>query len=77
MADKMGDICSAERFLVVESARDEGLGIPVSYWDSLDSIQKWKEHSVHAVAQDPGKAEWYKAFSLRVCKVERQSFFEV
>ncbi|MDP4108145.1 MAG: antibiotic biosynthesis monooxygenase, partial [Bacillota bacterium] len=29
------------------------------------------------VAQDRGKKEWYKNFSLRVCKVERQKFFEM
>ena len=78
MADKMVELASLQSgFLGVESARDEGLGITVSYWSSLDSIRKWKEHSAHLAAQDRGKAEWYKTFSLRVCKVERQSFFEM
>ncbi|MCM3598748.1 antibiotic biosynthesis monooxygenase [Metabacillus idriensis] len=78
MADKMVELASHQSgFLGVESARDEELGITVSYWNSLDSIQKWKEQSAHLAAQDRGKAEWYKAFSLRVCKVERQSFFEM
>ncbi|MGG4489967.1 antibiotic biosynthesis monooxygenase family protein [Metabacillus idriensis] len=78
MADKMVELASLQTgFLGVESARDEELGITVSYWNSLESIRKWKEHSAHLAAQDRGKAEWYKTFSLRVCKVERQSFFEM
>ncbi len=78
MADKMVELASKqEGFLGVESARDDGLGITVSYWDSLESIKNWKENSAHKVAQGKGRAEWYKNFSLRVCKVERQDFFEI
>jgi heme-degrading monooxygenase HmoA len=78
MADKMVALASQQKgFLGVESARDEGLGITVSYWESLDAIKIWKENSAHQVAQDKGKAEWYKNFALRVCKVERDHFFEM
>jgi heme-degrading monooxygenase HmoA len=78
MAEKMVELASQQKgFLGLESARDEGLGITVSYWDSLESIKDWKENSAHKVAQNRGKTEWYKNFSLRVCKVERQSFFEM
>lgn len=78
MADKMVELASQQNgFLGVEDARDEGLGITVSYWDSLQSIKEWKENSAHRVAQNKGKSEWYKNFSLRVCKVERHNFFEI
>lgn len=78
MADKMVELASQQRgFLGVESARDEGIGITVSYWDSLESIKSWKENSSHRIAQEKGKTEWYKNFSLRVCKVERHNFFKM
>ncbi|PLR84381.1 antibiotic biosynthesis monooxygenase [Bacillus canaveralius] len=78
MAEEMVELASQQSgFLGVESARDEGLGITVSYWDSLEAIKGWKENSAHKVAQDKGKAEWYKNFALRVCKVERNTFFEM
>jgi heme-degrading monooxygenase HmoA len=78
MAEEMIQLASQQKgFLGMESARDEGCGITVSYWDSLEAIKGWKENSVHRVAQDRGKKEWYKNFSLRVCKVERQKFFEM
>jgi heme-degrading monooxygenase HmoA len=77
MADEMLDLVSKQKgFLGVESVRDQnGMGITVSYWDSLDSIQNWKENVRHQVAQEKGKAEWYKRFSIRICKVERETFF--
>jgi heme-degrading monooxygenase HmoA len=78
MAEKMVELAAQqEGFLGVESARDEGLGITVSYWDSLEAIKKWKDHSLHRVAQEKGKTVWYQNFSLRVCKVERDHFFEM
>jgi heme-degrading monooxygenase HmoA len=78
MAEKMVELASQQDgFLGVESARDEGLGITVSYWESLEAIKIWKDHSLHQVAQEKGKTLWYQNFSLRVCKVERDSFFEM
>lgn len=78
MAEKMVELASKQKgFLGLESARDEGLGITVSYWDSVESIKKWRENAAHQVAQEKGRAIWYQSFALRVCKVERQKFFEV
>ena len=58
-------------FLGVESAREDGLGITVSYWSSEAAILAWKQHAVHREVREQGRANWYAAFSTRVCKVER------
>jgi heme-degrading monooxygenase HmoA len=78
MAKQMVELAAKQPgFLGVESVRDSnGLGITVSYWDSLEAIQQWKEHAVHKIAQEKGKQQWYKRFAVRVCKVEREYFFE-
>jgi heme-degrading monooxygenase HmoA len=63
-------------FLGIESARDAaGVGITVSYWSSLDAIAAWRAHGEHRVAQRAGREEWYGAYALRVCRVERASVF--
>ena len=31
-------------FLGLESARSNGIGITVSYWDTEESIRNWKNH---------------------------------
>lgn len=60
-------------FLGFESAR-EGLGISVSYWASLEAIRAWKDNLEHRRAQ--GRAQdWYAAFRVRVCRVEREYGF--
>jgi heme-degrading monooxygenase HmoA len=64
-------------FLGVESARGEdGLGITVSYWASLEAIRAWREHAEHRPAQQKGRAKWYSRYVLRVCRVERAWDFE-
>ncbi len=63
-------------FLGAESVRDaEKVGITVSYWDSLESIQKFKAVAKHVEAQKRSR-EWYSEFRLRVCKVEKDLFTE-
>ncbi len=60
-------------FLGFETARQE-VGISVSYWSSLDAIKAWKENIAHRQAQAQAK-DWYKAFRVRVCRVEREYGF--
>ena len=59
-------------FLGFESARNE-LGISISYWDSLEAISAWREHSFHQLAQEKGKRDWYKNYRIRIARVERDS----
>ena len=66
---------SQEGFLGVESARDENLGITVSYWSSLEDIEAWKQNVEHLEAQRKGQAEWYQEYHLRVSRVARVSDF--
>lgn len=62
-------------FLGVESARS-GLGITVSYWESLDAIRAWKQQAEHRIAQQTGRDRWYESYKTRICKVERDYGFE-
>ena len=62
-------------FLGVESAREE-LGITVSYWETLEAIRAWKQHSEHLLAQTHGRQTWYAAYTTRICLVERDYSFQ-
>ncbi len=78
MAERMEVLASQQPgFLGVESARDQnGLGITVSYWESLEAIRLWKAHAEHRIAQIKGQDEWYSHYTIRICKVEREYSFE-
>ena len=77
-ADRMVELATQQPgFLGVESVRgDEGVGITVSYWESLDSIRHWRENAEHRQAQSLGKSQWYERFHLRICRVERDYYCE-
>lgn len=75
MAERMLELASScEGFLGVESAREE-VGITVSYWESLESISKWKANIEHLEAQKLGRELWYKSYKTRIAKVERDYEF--
>lgn len=71
MSVQMEDLAQKQPgFLGMETVRQER-GITVSYWESLEAIKAWKEQLEHQKAQTLGKSKWYKAYTVRVAKVER------
>lgn len=71
MADRMLELAAQQPgFLGVESAREE-VGITVSYWDSLEAIARWKADAEHTQARAMGRERWYRAFRVRIARVER------
>ncbi|MBY8913585.1 antibiotic biosynthesis monooxygenase [Bacillus sp. YC2] len=63
-------------FLGVESVREEnGCGITVSYWDSMDAIKRWKDHNDHQAAKQKGRSTWYESYAVRITKAESQRVF--
>lgn len=72
MAEKMVELAAQQPgFLGIESAREDGLGITVSYWTDEAAITAWKANAQHQSAQKLGNERWYSDFQLRVAKVER------
>lgn len=51
---------------------EEGFGMTVSYWESLDSIRNWRNNTEHKIAQELGKAKWYEKYQIRICLVEKE-----
>jgi heme-degrading monooxygenase HmoA len=77
-ADRMAELAAQmPGYLGIESARGaEGVGITVSYWESLAAIKAWREQAEHRLAQAMGKERWYQRFTLRICQVEVEREFE-
>lgn len=53
VAEKMEKLAKQQPgFLSVESARgNSGLGITISYWESLEAIENWKKNALHKEAK--------------------------
>ena len=77
MAERMVALASLQQgFLGIDSVRqNEGLGITVSYWQTLEDIRAWKQNSEHKVAQEFGRSDWYDSYRVRICLVEHEYSF--
>jgi heme-degrading monooxygenase HmoA len=75
MAARMDELSRYQPgYLGIDSARSE-VGITVSYWRDLESVRGWKQQMEHLEAQQRGRAQWYEAYTVRVCRVEKEYDF--
>lgn len=73
-ASRMAELAAQQPgYLGIDSARDSsGLGITVSYWQSLDAISAWRADAEHTLAREQGRSQWYSQYHVRISKVERE-----
>lgn len=62
-------------FLGIESARSDGLGLTVSYWENDDAVAAWRTHPEHLEIQARGRRDWYQWYTVRVAEVGRTRSF--
>ncbi|CAC9587591.1 hypothetical protein [uncultured Gammaproteobacteria bacterium] len=65
LADKYGCI----DFISVSK---KGKEISISYWDSQEKIQRWKQDPTHLKAQELGQQQWYKSYKVQVVDILRE-----
>jgi len=71
-------VTKMDGYLGHESFRDENKhGVTISYWRNLESLSKWRNESLHMQAQELGRLKWYSHYRIRVCKVERDYYFNL
>ena len=63
-------------FFGVESARNNVIGITVSYWEPEESIRNWKNNEIHLVARHKGRSGLYSDYHVRIAQVEREYEFD-
>jgi heme-degrading monooxygenase HmoA len=78
MASQMESLAATQPgFIGIESVRGEdGVGITVSYWKTIEDIKNWKTNTDHLLAQKKGRSEFYSSYKVRICKVEREYEFK-
>jgi len=54
------------------AACEAGEEIAISYWPSLQAIQRWQQDPLHLQAQQLGRERWYQHYSVEVAQVERR-----
>lgn len=61
-------------YLGYESVKQENKGIFISYWQSMESIESWKNNKEHNQAKADGIKKWYHYYHSLICKVEHETF---
>jgi heme-degrading monooxygenase HmoA len=54
-------------YLGIETARND-----VSYWIDDDAARSWKRVAEHVEAQQRGRSDWYRSYTVRVATVSRE-----
>ncbi len=54
------------------SAIEDKYEIAVSYWDTEEQIQEWKNDPEHLAAQEKGKSKWYKSYQVQIVNIARE-----
>ncbi len=74
MAEEMERLVAGQPgYLGMESVRAaDGAGITAAYFRTEADARAWKQVSRHADAQRLGREKWYRAYRVRVAKVERE-----
>jgi heme-degrading monooxygenase HmoA len=63
-------------FIKTEWSRNEdGFGISISYWKTMEDARNFKQIPEHLVAQQNGRDKWYEWYNVKVCTVEREYGF--
>ncbi len=62
-------------FMGLESIRQGDHSITISYSQSLEAIQNWKNQTQHQAAQKLGQQRWYENYRIQICRVERAYSF--
>ena len=64
-------------FLGLEAFFDGDASIAVSYWESLEAIERWRNDAPHGAAKRVAKAEWFGATITRIARVEADYGFNL
>lgn len=62
-------------YLGYESVNNGTKGIFVSYWQSMEAINKWRNNNTHKEARQSGIAKWYRYYHSLITKVESHTIF--
>ena len=71
--ETLGLVGSVPGYVGYENVKDQnGRSIFISYWESMEAVNEWRQNSRHQFAKSKGK-EWYSAYHSMLVKIEYSS----
>ena len=53
----------------------DGEAVSIAEFDTLEHMTAWREHPEHKAAQERGRQEFFKEYSIQVCTMVRDAHF--
>ena len=54
-----------------EALTENNQEVTLSYWQSLDDIQNWRNDAEHLMAQQLGLSKWYQSIEIEICQIQK------
>ncbi|MFH2054719.1 MAG: DUF4188 domain-containing protein [bacterium] len=54
------------------SVTEDNLEVTISYWKSLEAIERWRQDAEHIVAKEMARKKWYKWHRLQIVEVMQE-----
>jgi heme-degrading monooxygenase HmoA len=58
-------------------AADDGERLALIEFESREHLAAWRDHPEHRLVQREGQVRWYREYKLSICRVVRESRFDV
>jgi heme-degrading monooxygenase HmoA len=78
MLQKMAKLAAAAPGFIAEKSftAEDGERLTVVWWQDEQTLQQWRNHVQHLVAQRVGREKWYEYYKMEVAEVFRTSDFD-
>ncbi len=78
-SDRMNDLVSQiPGFISIKGyTSEDGDPIAIARFESEEALEAWRHHPEHVIAQQKGRAQFYKSYWVQVCKVIREYEFDI
>jgi heme-degrading monooxygenase HmoA len=53
----------------IETCIEPGFAVAVSYWQSLEAIEAWRQHERHQRVKELGRSRWFTGYATRIARV--------
>jgi heme-degrading monooxygenase HmoA len=63
-------------YLGFESVHNNNRGIFISYWETLEAIENWRNNPIHKKAKAQA-GKWYNRYLSQITLVQRSHLFEI
>ena len=70
LAKLYGLVQEIEGSLGLESASYSSFKLAVAYFDSLESINTWRQNSEHIATKEKARSIWLEDWQIRICRIE-------